>query len=321
MDSSLLPLLIGTFVIALTFGIGQRMGRVEAEQAEQRLEGLAGQRRAKSDPAAGILLRPSALELGGVRGLSRLIPSLEGLATLYEQANVGLEFRQFLAIPVALAIVGAAAGLLLSLPLPAVVAGSASLGALPVFWLAMRKRKRIKQFMAQMSDALELVGRALRAGHGLASGLHVVAEEMAPPIAEEFGRVFEEQNLGIPLEDALRGLAERVPTMDVRFFVTAVVIQRTSGGDLAEILDKIGRLIRERFQILGQVQALTAEGRLSGVVLLALPPGLLAFTYMTNPDYVGLLFTTAVGTKLLAGAAVLQAVGALAIKKIITIKV
>ncbi len=172
-----------------------------------------------------------------------------------------------------------------------------------------------------MPDALELIGRALRAGHGLASGLNVVAEEMAPPIAQEFGRVYEEQNLGISLEDALRGLADRVPTMEVRFFVTAVVIQRATGGDLAEILDKIGRIIRERFQILGQVQALTAEGRLSGVVLLALPPSLLAFIYMTNPDYASALFTTSAGTKLLIGAAVLQVIGALAIKKIITIKV
>jgi tight adherence protein B len=320
MDSSLIPIVIGIVVIAATFLMGQWLGRGAADEAEQRLEDLAGQRRAKADPEAGLLLRPDTLDVG-LRGLSRFVPSLEGLAALYEQANVGIEFRQFLLIPATLAVFGAVIGLMLSLPSPAVVGGTVFLAWLPVVWLLMRKRKRIKQFTAQMPDALELVGRALRAGHGLASGLHVVAEEMAPPIAEEFGRVFEEQNLGIPLEDALRGLAERVPTMDVRFFVTAVIIQRTSGGDLAEILDKIGRLVRERFQILGQVQALTAEGRLSGVVLLALPPGLLAFTYTTNPDYVGLLFTTSPGTKLLAGAAFLQVIGALAIKKIITIKV
>ncbi len=144
---------------------------------------------------------------------------------------------------------------------------------------------------------------------------------MAAPISTEFGRVYEEQNLGIPLEDALRGLAERVPTMDVRFFVTAVVIQRSTGGDLAEILDKIGHLVRERFQILGQVQALTGEGRLSGIVLLALPPALLAFIYMTNPNYASLLFTTSLGTKMLTIAVVMQVLGAVAIKKIITIKV
>jgi tight adherence protein B len=195
------------------------------------------------------------------------------------------------------------------------------LGAMPFFWLGMRRKSRIKRFMAQMPDAMDLVGRALRAGHGLASGLNVVADEMPPPIAHEFGRVFEEQNLGIPIEDALRGLSERIPTMDVRFFVTAVVIQRSTGGDLAEVLDKISRLIRERFQILGQVKSLTGEGRISGAILLAMPPLLMAWVYTTNPDYISLLFTTDMGKNMLAVTAVLQLIGAVAIKKIVTIKV
>jgi tight adherence protein B len=246
---------------------------------------------------------------------------MEGLNRLYEQADVGLAFRNFVIIAVGLTAAGAGIGYALKLPLLVLPVCSAFLGGLPFFWLVLRKRKRIKSFLTQMPDALELVGRALRAGHGLASGLSLVAEEMPPPIAHEFGRIYEEQNLGITIEEALRGLAERVPAMDVRFFVTAVVVQRSTGGDLAEVLDKIGRLVRERFQILGQVQALTAEGRLSGVVLLAMPPSLLAFCYMTNPEYIGLLFSTTMGTKMLAVAAVLQVVGALAIKKIITIKV
>src|SRR5262249_22893582 len=154
-----------------------------------------------------------------------------------------------------------------------------------------------------------------------ASGVGMVAEEMPAPISTEFGRVFEEQNLGVPIEEALRGLSERVPAMDVRFFVTAVVVQRGAGGDLAEVLDKIGRLIRERVQILGQVQAVKGGGRLSGGGLLAMPPALLAFIYMTNPSYVGLLFSTSMGTKMLAVTAVLQILGAIVIKKIVTIKV
>jgi len=175
--------------------------------------------------------------------------------------------------------------------------------------------------LAQMPDALELVARALRAGHGLASGLSLAAEEMPPPIADEFGRVFEEQNLGIPIEMSLRGMAERVPSMDVRFFVIAVVIQRATGGDLAEVLDKIGRLIRQRFELAGHVRSLTAEGRLSGIVLLALPPALLAFLCVSNYEYISVLFTTPTGTKMLAVTAVLQLVGALMIKKIVAIKV
>ena len=156
--------------------------------------------------------------------------------------------------------------------------GGALLGGLPFLWLGHRKKKRIRKFLDAMPEAVELISRALRAGHGLASGMHLVAEEMKGPIADEFGRVFEEQNLGIPIEMSLRGLCDRIPAMDVRFFVIAVIIQRATGGDLAEVLDKIGRLIRQRFELYGHVKALTAEGRLSGVVLLALPPGLLGIS-------------------------------------------
>ena len=141
----------------------------------------------------------------------------------------------------------------------------------PFAWLLHKRVGRLKKFAAQLPDALELVARALRAGHSLAAGMHVVAEEMPAPIADEFNRVYEEQNLGIPIEDALKSMCERVPNLDLRFFVTSVGIQRQTGGDLAEILDKIGYVIRERFRILGQVKALTAEGRLSGVILIALP--------------------------------------------------
>ena len=128
-------------------------------------------------------------------------------------------------------------------------------------------------------------------------------------------------NLGIPLDDALNALTDRVPNLDLRFFVTAVILQRQTGGDLAEILDKIGYLIRERFKIWGQVQALTGEGRLSGIVLLALPPVLFVAVYHLNPDYVDVLFTDPMGKKMLAGGVIMQVLGALVIRKIVNIKV
>src|SRR5438270_11672973 len=125
--------------------------------------------------------------------------------------------------------------------------------------------------------------------------MHMVAEEMPSPIADEFGRVYEEQNLGISVEDSLRSITERVPNLDLRFFVTSVAIQRQTGGDLAEILDKIGHVIRERYRILGQVKALTAEGRLSGLVLVALPFGLFLMMLHMKPDYISLLWTDSLG--------------------------
>jgi tight adherence protein B len=155
----------------------------------------------------------------------------------------------------------------------------------------------------------------------LAAGFDLVAREMVDPIAKEFGRVFEEQNLGIPLEDALTSCTERVPNLDLKFFATAIILQRQTGGDLSEILDKIGRLIRERFQIWGQVQALTGEGRLSGIVLLALPPVLFVTVYRMNPEYVMVLFTDELGKKMLIGGVLSQILGALVIRKIVNIKV
>jgi tight adherence protein B len=148
-----------------------------------------------------------------------------------------------------------------------------------------------------------------------------VANEMSAPIGGEFSRTFEEQNLGKPLEEALNDLVKRVPNLDLKFFATAIILQRQTGGDLAEILDKIGYLVRERFKIWGQVQALTGEGRLSGIVLLALPPALFVVVYKMNPDYLMLLFTDPMGKKMLIGGIVSQLLGALLIRKIVNIRV
>ena len=191
----------------------------------------------------------------------------------------------------------------------------------PFLRLFMKRSRRLKSFAAQLPDALELVARALRAGHSLGAGMHVVAEEMPAPISKEFGRVYEEQNLGIPLEEALRGICHRVPNLDLRFFVTSVAIQRQTGGDLAEILDKIGYVVRERYRILGQVKALTGEGRLSGLVLIALPFGLFAFMLHIKPDYVEALWTKDLGIKMSIFAIIAQILGAITIKKIVDIKV
>jgi tight adherence protein B len=191
----------------------------------------------------------------------------------------------------------------------------------PFVWLFWKRKTRMAKFAAQLPDAMELVARALRAGHSLAAGMHVVAEEMPQPISKEFGRVYEEQNLGIPLEESLKGMCDRVPNLDLRFFVTSVAIQRQTGGDLAEILDRIGYVIRERFKILGQVKALTAEGRLSGVVLIALPIGLFMLMLWMKPDYIELLWKDPMGIKMSIGAIVLMLIGSYAIKKIVDIKV
>jgi tight adherence protein B len=321
-DPMFISMAVGVIVIILVGGMGLIMAGSFGKMAEDRLEGLTHGRgaRAKKDLASGILLRPSAINLG-TSIWAKLVPNAENLNLLYEQADVNLTFNSFMALVGGLGLTGIVLSVAFKLPIYVAPLAGFFLAALPFIWLLKRKKKRIKKFVAAMPEAVELIGRALRAGHGLASGLHLVSEEMRGPIADEFNRVFEEQNLGIPIELSLRNMADRIPVMDVRFFVIAIIIQRATGGDLAEVLDKIGRLIRQRFELLGHVRALTAEGRLSGVVLLALPPGLLAFLSFSNYGYISPLFTTSVGTKMLAITGALQLLGAWMINKIVAIKV
>lgn len=193
--------------------------------------------------------------------------------------------------------------------------------ALPLLYLLFMKKRRMKKFQCQLPEALDLIGQALRAGQSLPAGLQLVAQQTEDPLGPEFLKCFEQQNLGVPLEQSLMEMTERVPNMDLQFFATSVLLQRQTGGDLAEILDKISKLIRERFVIWGQIQSLTGEGRLSGIVLLVLPPALFLAMLKLNYDYIMMLFNEPLGQKMLIFAIVMQFLGALAIKKIITIKV
>lgn len=253
--------------------------------------------------------------------LESMLKRFGDVRLLFEQADVSMTVTQLALISAGLAVGG---GLLLAvlrvhaalLPL-----GAIFFGALPTLWLLWRRNKRLKRFGAQLPEAMEMLARGLRAGQSIAYGFNMVGNEMPDPIAREFSRVFEEQNLGVPLEESLKAMTERVPNLDLRFFATAVILQRQTGGDLAEILDKIGSLIRDRFRIWGQVQALTGEGRLSGIVLLALPVLLFFVVLYLNPEYVMVLFTDPMGKKMLMGGIIMQILGALVIRKIVNIEV
>ena len=252
--------------------------------------------------------------------LEDLFSRFINLRTFLQQADVPLTPTKFILISVVVAVVGVIAIPLCRAPIFFAPLG-AILGVLPFFGVYFKRKSRLAKFAKQLPEALELISRALRAGHSLASGFKLVAEEMGKPIATEFTRGDEAQNLGQTLELAIEEMTERVPNLDLKFFATAVVLQRQTGGDLAEILDKIGYIVRERFKIYGQVQALTGEGRLSGVVLLALPPVLAVVMLYLNPKYMMMLVTDPMGHQMLAGAIVMQVVGALVIRKIVNIKV
>ncbi len=298
----------------------------KSSRAADRLDSIVGKRRKES--AAELLLKESVKESDKKNLFDALMPEILSMDKLFEQADCNIRPSSLFGIALVLAAVfgtfsfmvlsargSSTAGLAVA-PVVMMVAFS-----VPFLWLLNKRRVRLKLFAGQLPDGLELVARALRAGHALSAGMHVVAEEMPSPIADEFGRVFEEQNLGIALEDAMRGMCVRVPNLDLRFFVTAVAIQRQTGGDLAEILDKIGYVIRERYKILGQVRALTAEGRLSGVVLVGLPFALLILMLHMKPDYIEKLWTDPLGIKMSIVALVLMFLGMVCIKKIVDIKV
>jgi tight adherence protein B len=294
-------------------------GSAEVESRLDILTGAVAAPGSKDKKADAALLLSSPLN-DVPSFLEEYIKKWFNLRILLQQADIQLSPSKFMVLVLGCGIGGMALLVLCRAPIWAAPLG-ASLAGAPLGVLLFLRKARLAKFAKQLPEALELISRALRAGHSLASGFKLVADEMDKPIAKEFERCYEAQNLGIPLDDSINEMTERVPNLDLRFFATAVILQRQTGGDLAEILDKIGYLVRERFKIWGQIQALTGEGRLSGIVLLALPPALFVVMWRLNPNYCMVLFTDPMGHQMLAVAVVMQIIGALVIRKIVNIKV
>ncbi len=291
-------------------------------KAEDRLDALAGTKSPEAEVSRGIMRQDfSSLGTGAVSVVGKAFGGMGGWGTFLEQANSPIDMQTLVLLCLGCSMVGPVLGIVCQASGPLLPLFAILTGPLPVMWLIFRRKRRFAKFGKQIPDALGLISRALRSGHSLNAGLHMVAEEMAAPISVEFSRAYEEQNLGIPIEAALKNMMKRMPNLDLKFFVTAVSIQRQTGGDLAEIIDKICEVVRERFKIIGMVQALTGEGRLSGAVLMALPIGLFIAVYCINREYVMLLFQSPFGKKMIGFAIVMQIFGAFVIKKIIDIKV
>jgi tight adherence protein B len=192
---------------------------------------------------------------------------------------------------------------------------------LPFMCMQFVAKRRVRRLEELFPQAIDLIAVSLRAGHAFATGLLMVAEEVADPLGSEFRLVYDRQNYGKPLADVLKEFAERVPLLDVRIFVTAVLTQRETGGNLAEVLDKLSALIRERFKIRRQVRAVSAHGRITGLVLASLPPLVAVLLYLVSPDHVMILVRDPLGIRLVAAATVLQVAGTLAIRRIVNIEI
>jgi tight adherence protein B len=238
-----------------------------------------------------------------------------------QQSGVEASLGQVLSLTAGAALLGAVAGLLMRQPAPMVVLTVLGVGALPLGVVAVRRQKRLGRFEEQFPDAIDLLARAVRAGHAFTTGFELIAKEMPEPLAGEFRIAYDQQNLGLPLRDALASLAERVPLADVKIFISALQIQRETGGNLAEILEKLSYVIRERFKLYRQVRVYTAEGRLSLWVLTAAPPMTAFLIFLVNREGIMPLVTDPLGQRMSWTAVVLLVTGFFVIKKITSIKV
>lgn len=316
-----LVLLVCVFAFIATlvyFGATMVMGGDES-RAEDRLDDILNNRRDDLNEEEGSFLRSGFDEK--INGFDRWLSNFSNFALFMEQSGLNMSVSGFVFATAACFAVGTAlhfffAPLAFLCPLTGLV-----LAVLPFIYVYYMRNKRMEKYSAYLPDALSMMANAMRAGQSLPAGFRLVSEQTAAPLGPEFARCYEEQNLGIPLDEALEEMTVRAPNVDLKFFATAVILQRQTGGDLSEILDKIARLIRERYQIQGMIKALTGEGRLSGVVLLSLPPVLMLVMVFLNSEYIMKLFTHPTGQQMLAGAIFLQFVGFLWIRKIINIKV
>jgi tight adherence protein B len=191
----------------------------------------------------------------------------------------------------------------------------------PVAFVMLKRKARLKRFESLFPETLEFIARSMRAGHAFSVSLEMIHREFQEPVSGEFRRTFEEHNLGLPIEVALQKLATRVPSLDVHFFVSAVLLQKRTGGNLAEILDKLAYVIRERFKLRGRIRAVSAHGRMTAGALSSIPVACAILMFYTNPDYVTFFFTDDVGQMMMAGAITLQLIGYLIMKKIVNIEV
>jgi tight adherence protein B len=309
-----LMVILGLLGVVLFFGDSIRLGaRDEARLAKWMIE-------QDNQPVEELFKDRTRSQIGPLDRILQKMPSASKFERMFWQADLRVNVGTF--------ILGSATcgafGLLLGLAFQKLVVGLALAGVLtiaPYMFLKIKRRRRLAALEAQLPDALDLIVRSLRAGHSFANGLKIVGQEMEKPIAVEFEQVVNEHAFGVPLSQALQNLVERVDLQDIRFFATAVILQRETGGNLTEVLASLSTLIRERFKLKRQIKAISAEGRLSGLILTLLPVGLFGLLMATNPTYIEPLYNSKPGQIMVGIGVAMQLLGIVFIRKIVNIKV
>jgi len=307
----------GVFAMASLFDDRRSHARVLRERLSTVQQ--ASERQSSEELA---LLRDELLsEIPALNRMLQRSPSISRLQHFLNQADVKIRAGKFLMFTAGSGALLALAVLFLTdTPLYAGIALVMGL-FIPYFYVSFQRTRRFQKFEDLFPEAIDTLARAVRAGHAFTTALELIANEMAEPVSTEFRKLFEEQKFGLPLRDALLNFAERMPIVDVKFFVTAVMLQRETGGNLAEILDNLSYVIRERFKILRQVRVYTAQGRLTMMLLMALPPIVVVVMMVMNPDFIKPLFYDKMGHAMIVAGVTLQTLGYLVIRKIIRIQV
>ncbi len=269
----------------------------------------------------GLLREELLSEIPALNRILYKIPIMEKLANLIEQANVQIKVGQLLFLTLTIGMTGLLIGLLINRGILFAMGLGIALAAAPYLYIKRRKQTRIIQFEEQFPDTLDTIARSLDAGHSFTAAQQYAAQEASDPVGTLFNTAIEEQTLGLSNYDAMRRMAYRIESLDLTFFITAVNIQRVTGGNLVNILRNLSSIIKERLKLKRQVRVYTAQGRFSGYVLGALPIFLVIVLYLLNPDYIGLLFREEAGHYLVGFALVLQVTGFLIIRKITKIKI
>lgn len=309
-------------VFLLVMGIGSLMqsGSDKAERrVKNRLRALA--MNDTGDATIDLVLREASMS--EVPWFNRLLEKFRwasNIEKLIYQADVKGTAGVYLLGCALLAIIGIYVGTLTDRLWMSGILGFL-LGCMPIWWLKGKRRKRMDRFQQQLPEALDLMARALKAGHTFGGGMRMVADEFDAPIGPEFGKTLDEINYGMDVDRALTNLQDRVECTDLKFFVVSINIQRETGGNLAEIISKIASLVRERFVLYGKIRVLSAEGRVSAYILVALPFLLAGVLFLVNADYISLLWTRELGRSMMYGSLVSMAIGSIVIRRIITIKV
>lgn len=311
-----------TFIIALAVVLGAYWAFVVRPESQDK-DQLTGRLKTFKVKTSDITISNAPDRLSSIPFLQTILERQRGLAAPLERLLVESGLKLTLGAFVLMTLLGAAVGAVIGWWMDRLAVGlvlAPLLALLPLIHVRRARSTRLQKFEEQFPEAVELIARALRAGHAFTTGLGMAADEIPKPVGAEFRRVYDEQNFGMSLTEALRAMARRVPVLDARFFVTAVLTQRESGGNLSEVLDNLANVMRERFKVKRQIRVISAHGRISAWILSCLAPALAGILFLMSPNFMSILWEDPLGLQLVMAAVVLQLTGTIIIARMVRIE-